>query len=359
MLNLFLTLISCLLASTTPPYFEVETLTKNQGVIWSMAFVDSDHILFSVRSGQFKKIALSTGKVTDIKGAPSVFEKGQGGLLGLLLDKDFQKNKKIYFSYAKEQAGKASTALASAVLKESELVDVREIFVAKPAVSGGVHFGGRLAQDNQGHLYLSVGERGERDFAQKLDSHHGKIIRLMSDGSIPKDNPFINRAGALPEIFSFGQRNPQGLFFDGEKNILWESEHGPRGGDEINIIKAGANYGWPVVTYGKEYWGPKIGEGSEKEGIESPLYQFTPSIAPSGLLLYKGSAFKNWKGNLFSGSLVLTHLNRLVLEGGKIVKEERLLENLVERFREVIEGPDGLIYLSTDNGMILRLRPKG
>ncbi len=230
---------------------------------------------------------------------------------------------------------------------------------ARSASATGRHFGSRIVFDVQGHLFFSVGDRGVRPNGQDLTTHAGSILRLNLDGSLPADNPFLNRPGALPEIYSFGHRNPQGLAYDAKRERLWSIEHGPRGGDEINLIKAGENYGWPVVSHGKEYWGPMmVGEATHKAGMMDPVKVYVPSIAPGSLLLYSGKAFPGWRDDLFSGALKLTHLNRVSLnQEGQPVAEERLLESLGERIRALAEDPQGWLYLSTDSGKILRLRP--
>ena len=250
--------------------------------------------------------------------------------------------------------------MARARIKNGSLVNWQDLLVSDSATGTGRHFGSRIAFDNQGHVFFGIGDRGERDNAQDLSNHAGSIIRLNLDGTVPDDNPFVNQQDKRDEIWSYGHRNPQGLVFDPQKKNLWSIEHGPRGGDEINLIKKGNNYGWPVVSHGKEYWGPiSVGEGTEKPGMESPLKVYIPSIAPGSLIYYSAEAFPGWQNSLFSGALKLRHLNRVtVLGDGQLGEEQRLLESLDERIRALKQGPQGWIYFSTDNGKIMRLRPE-
>ena len=362
--------------------FEVETIAQNLGVVWGMTFINEEDILFTERSGNIKILHTRNGKVSSVQGAPTVYAKGQGGLLDIAIHPHFSKNRTIYFSYSKIKGSKQTTAVAKAVLKGQKIVQRKDIFIAQPFLSAVRHFGSRLVfapssgqvspsgakGPHQWFLYVTVGDRAHRNYAQKLNNHLGKILRLTDQGQAPQDNPFVSVKGALPEIWSYGHRNPQGLFIHPETGQLWGQEHGPRGGDEINLIKKGGNYGWPVITYGKEYWGPAIGEGFVKQGMEQPVKYYTPSIAPSGLLIYSGKQFKNWKNSFFSGALVLRHLNRLEIihpqrktlrpRVPRAGREERLLSHLNFRVRHVIEGPKGYIYLSVDAGKILKLKPK-
>ena len=337
--------------------FAVDILAEKLGIIWGMVFINKKEILFTEREGNIKKLNIQTGDIHSVSGAPEVYARGQGGLLDITLHPNFSKNKKVYLSYSKIEGGKQTTAVAVGILAGNQLVQLRDIFVARPAISSGHHFGSRMVFDQKGFLYVTVGDRHDRHSAQKWDNHLGKVLRLTEEGKAPMDNPFVTVKGALPEIWSLGHRNPQGLFIHPETGQLWEQEHGPRGGDEINLIKKGGNYGWPVITYGREYWGPKIGEGFEKRGMEQPIKYYIPSIAPCGLLIYSGRKFKEWKNDFFSGALVLQHLNRLVVVNQKVQKEERLLAHLGFRVRHVIEGPQGFIYISVDQGKILKLRP--
>lgn len=360
-------------SSTSEP-FSVEVVAEDLGIVWGMVFINNEELLFTEREGFIKILNIKTGAIASVSEAPKVYAKGQGGLLDITLHPNFSKNKKIYLSYSKIKGSKQTTAVATGILKREKvqlnkgaksvktveqisITSLKDIFLAQPAISASRHFGSRLVFDRRGFLYVTIGDRTERDLAQKLDNHFGKVLRLNDRGKAPKDNPFVSVENALPEIWSFGHRNPQGLFIHPVTGELWEQEHGPRGGDEINLIKKGKNYGWPVITYGREYWGPEIGQGNQKEGMEQPIKYYVPSIAPSGLLIYSGKKFKKWKGHFFSGALVLRHLNRLEIVNKKAIKEERLLSDLESRVRHVIEGPKGFIYVSVDQGKILKLKP--
>lgn len=295
-----------------------------------------------------------------MQGLPQIRATGQGGLLDLLPHPDFATNRLLYFSYSANFGGGVTTHVARGQLQDGALKDVEVLFRAEPASSGRVHFGSRLSFDKEGYLYISVGERGQMQRAQKLDDHAGKIIRIHDDGRIPEDNPFVGRNDARPEIFSFGHRNPQGMAVHPQTGEIWAHEHGPRGGDEINLIRPGANYGWPVVTLGIDYTGFTIGEGLQHmPGMDDPLHHWTPSIAPSGMAFYTGESFSRWQGDLFVGALAHRHLARLKLAGLVVVEEERLLEDLGKRIRDVRVGPDGNIWLLTDHdpGQLLRLEP--
>jgi len=277
----------------------------------------------------------------------------------------FAENRLVYWSYAEPGDGGNSTAVARGRLNqdESALTDVEVIFSQKPKVRSTAHFGSRLVFDGKGHLFITMGERSSAKFreqAQDLNSHLGKVVRLNEDGSVPKDNPFVGKEGARPEIWSYGHRNVQAAALNPVTGELWEIEHGPKGGDELNVAEAGKNYGWPVISYGKNYSGTPVGSGKAKaEGMEDPLYQWTPVIAPSGMMFYSGKLAPEWERNIFVGGLRAEALVRLELEGRKVLHEERLLENLGERIRDVVEGPDGAIYVATDadNGKIFRIMP--
>ena len=281
-------------------------------------------------------------------------------MLDVATGPDYTTRDWLYFTYSKSTVSGAVTTLARAKRRGNQLSGWQELLVTDSATSGYRHFGSRIAFDQQGHVFFGVGDRGERDSAQDLSSHAGTIMRLRLDGSIPDDNPFLSRDNALPEIWSYGHRNPQGLLYDNNTGNLWSIEHGPRGGDEINLVVKGANYGWPVISYGKEYWGPvSIGEGTEKPGMEQPVKVYIPSIAPGSLLLYSATAFPQWQGNLFSGALKLRHLNRVSISmDNKAIAEERLLGDLNERIRALVQSPEGWIYFSTDSGKIIRMRPR-
>lgn len=337
---------------------QVRTLTQGQGVIWGFDFLPDGQIIFTEREGHIKILNPSSGQVINVKGSPEVVAQGQGGLLDIYLHPQFAKNHTLYLTYSKAVADGATTALARARLHNHELKDLKDIFVAQPANNNRIHFGSRVVMDAENYLFISIGDRGDRDQAQNLESHLGTVLRLHEDGRIPEDNPFANDPKAKAEIWSYGHRNAQGLSFHPSTGELWGQEHGPRGGDEINLIKKGLNYGWPVITHGREYHGPRIGP-SAKEGMEPPIHHWTPSIAPSGLTFYTGNKFPAWQGHLFSGALAHTHLNRLALsENRKSVQQEaKYLGFLKKRIRHVKEHTDGYIYLSTDDGFLLRLEP--
>ena len=344
-----------------PGTFRVETIATGFLAPWGMAFVNSHELVITERIGTVKILNPDTGTIISLTGVPAVLADGQGGLMDVAVSPDYPDTRKLYFTYTKMVNGQGVTTLAIATREGNRLSHWHDLIVTDSGTNTGRHFGSRIAFDQQGHIFFSVGDRGERPHAQNTSNHAGSILRLNLDGSIPKDNPFLNRKGYRAEIWSYGHRNPQGLVFDVKTGRLWAIEHGPRGGDELNLIEKGRNYGWPIISYGKEYWGPiAVGEGTAKVGMEQPRKVYIPSIAPSGLMVYQGDAFPDWKGNLFTGALKLTHLNRIVLsDEGIPVAEERLLDDMNERIRAIAQGPDGLIYFSTDSGKIARLKPTG
>ena len=327
-------------------------------IIWGLKLLSETELLLTQKRGGLKKFNLKTRELVDIKGAPQkVYFGGQAAFFDIELHPQFQKNSWIYFSYATEKDGKRTTEIARGKLLGNEIKDLKPIFTAQPFYSESHHFGGRITFDDQGFLFIAVGDRGNRDLAQDLSRHNGKIIRIHDDGRAPKDNPFVSQENARPEIWSYGHRNPQGLVFDAPSKKLWSHEHGPRGGDEINLIQKGVNYGWPIITYGKEYWGPvSIGEGTSKPGMQQPVYYYVPSIAPCGYLVYRGKMFDAWRGQHFLGALARQHINRVKIENSKFVSENRLLESLGERVRELELGPEGEILFSTDSGKLMSLR---
>ncbi|MCK5648573.1 MAG: PQQ-dependent sugar dehydrogenase [Gammaproteobacteria bacterium] len=340
--------------------YELELLISGLQIPWGMAFLSSGEMIFTQRNGQIGIIHLKSRKINWLKNLPAIYHKGQAGLLDVAVSPDYKKTGWIYFTYSKKLGGQSATTLARARLQNNSLQDWQDLLVSQSIESTSHHYGSRIAFDNKGHVFFSIGDRGKRPNAQNLKNHAGSVLRLNLDGSIPKDNPFIGQTDALPEIWSYGHRNPQGLVYDSINDRLWLIEHGPRGGDEINLVLAGKNYGWPVISYGKEYWGPvSVGESTHKKGMEQPVKVYIPSIAPGSLMLYSGRAFAKWQGNLFSGALKLTHLNRIVISSeAEAIAEQRLLETLGERIRCVVESPEGWIYLSTDSGKILRLKPE-
>lgn len=319
-------------------------------MIWGMTFLTPDRLLFTERAGKVKVLDLTGGGITEITGLPNIYVQGQGGLMDVAKIGDH-----LYFTYVKPVSGEGRTTLARARLDGRALADWQDLLITESADSGGRHVGSRIAFDGD-YVFFSIGDRGERPNGQDLTTHAGAILRLHPDGRVPADNPFQNHPDALPEIWSYGHRNPQGLVFG--EGRLWSNEHGPRGGDEINLIERGANYGWPEVSHGKEYFLPKlVSPISERDDVVSPLHVWIPSIAPADLLYYTGTAFPDWHGNLFSAAL-RGHLSRIVLDAdNRVLREEQLLEDLGERIRSLQQGPDGFIYFSTDNGNIYRLAP--
>ena len=352
-----------LLANSKEMPYQVDTVVERLRIPWAMVFIAPDQILFTERNGKLGLLIPSSGEFTYLKGGPKVRASGQGGLLDAAVRPGYQNGDWIYFTYSKEHKGKgpvkSTTTLARAKLQGEQFVELEDMLVTQSLSNSDYHFGSRITFDGEGHLFFSIGDRGHRPNAQDLSTHSGSILRLKIDGNVPDDNPFVNQTNALPEIWSYGHRNPQGLFYERQKKRLWSIEHGPRGGDEINLINPGLNYGWPTISYGKEYYSfAQVGESTHKEGMEQPVKFYVPSIAPGSLIVYSGKAFPNWKGNLFSGALAKRHLNRVEIDpDGNAVAEERLLEKLRERIRAIVESPEGWIYLSTDMGKILRLKP--
>ncbi len=346
---------TALLADNDLP-FNVELVTSDLGIPWGLAFLNADELLITEREGSAKILSLRSGEITPLKGVPEAFADGQGGLLDVAVPQD--RDGWIYFTYSKPVDDGAATTLARAQLNGDRLTRWEDLLVTQSANSTGYHFGSRIVFDDWGHLFFTVGDRGKRPNGQNLDNHAATILRLNRDGTTPPDNPFVGQAGTLPEIWSYGHRNPQGIAIDSRQR-LWAIEHGPRGGDELNRITPGSNYGWPVISYGKEYWGPiAVGEGTHKAGMEQPVKYYVPSIAPGSLIAYSGKAFPAWRDNLFAGALKLRHINRITLnDQGEAVGEERLLESLNERIRDLVESPEGWIYFSTDSGKIFRIRP--
>jgi glucose/arabinose dehydrogenase len=335
----------------------VELIADSLRVPSAIAFLPDGRALVAERAaGRLDLIDLRSGARVVLAGLPPVFAETDGGMLDVLPHPEYARNGWIYLAYSIRTGGGTTTVVDRARLRDTSLVDRHRLFAALPAVDNGHHFGCRLVLQN-GYLFISLGDRDQRDRAQQLDTHHGKIVRLHEDGRVPTDNPFVGVRGALPEIWSLGHRNPQGLAL--RDGILWEHEHGPFGGDEINIIRRGANYGWPLITYGHEYEGGPVGEGlTAKRGLEQPVHYFIPSIAPSGMTFYTGEAFPKWRGNLFIGAMGLTHLGRYTFRGDTLVREERLFDGMPWRVRAVTQAPDGSLYMAVDTGgMVLRLRP--
>jgi glucose/arabinose dehydrogenase len=335
----------------------VETVARGLNHPWALAFLPDGRLLVTERPGRMRILA-KDGKLSPaLAGVPKVMASGQGGLHDVVLDRVFAQNRTVYFCFAEPTGGGGRTALASARLVDEgapRLDDMKVIFRQEGPLSSGSHFGCRIAQPADGNLFLTMGDHyRSRDEAQNLANHIGKIVRVRPDGSVPPDNPFVGRPGVKPEIWSYGHRNSQGAALHPQSGKLWMHEHGPRGGDEVNVIEKGRNYGWPVIGYGIDYSGAKIHQGTHRDGMEQPIK------APSGMAFYAGDLFPAWRGNLFVGALAGHLVARLELDGERVVKEERLLQQLGERIRDVRQGPDGALYLATDSssGRILRVAP--
>lgn len=342
---------------TNDPRLSLSVVASGLDSPWSVAFLPGGGYLVTERDGRLRRIEADGRIFAPIAGVPPVAASGQGGLLDVVLDRNFATNQVIYLSYAEPGEGGAGTAVARATLGATGLSDLTVIFRQVPKVAGGRHFGSRIVQAKDGHLFITTGDRGQQAFAQDLKSTIGKVIRIRPDGTVPDDNPFVGTEGARPEVWTLGHRNAQGATLHPATGQLWLHEHGARGGDEVNVPQAGKNYGWPVITLGVDYSGAKIGEGRAKAGLEQPLHSWTPSIAPSGMAFSTHASFKDWRGDLFVGALAGARLMRVDLEGDRIVGEEALLTDFGERIRDVREGPDGALYLLTDGagGRLLRL----
>ncbi|MPZ10964.1 MAG: PQQ-dependent sugar dehydrogenase [Kiloniellaceae bacterium] len=329
---------------------------------WGMAFLPDGGMLITERPGRLRLLKDGRLQPEAIAGTPEVVARGQGGLLDVALHPDFADNRLVYLSYAGAGEDGVGTEVARARFDGSRLEDLEVIFRAEPKTSGRNHFGSRLLFADDGTLYITLGDRYSfKEEAQNPANHLGSIVRLNDDGSVPDDNPFVGRQDARPEIFSYGHRNVQGLALQRATGTLWAHEHGPQGGDEVNILRPGANYGWPAITYGIDYSGAIISEKTSAPGMEQPVVFWDPSIAPSGMAFYDGDRFPKWKGDLFVGALAHQHLRRLMIEGQRVVGQEVLLEELGERIRDVRVGPDGYLHVLTDssNGRLLRLEPAG
>jgi glucose/arabinose dehydrogenase len=344
----------------------ITTETVASGLVhpWALAFLPDGRILVTERPGRLR-IVDRNGRLSEpLAGVPEVAARGQGGLLDVAIDPNFSENRLVYLSYAEgADDGTSSTAVSRGQLGEGRLENVQRIYSQQPKVQSGGHFGSRLVFSQDGKLFVTQGDRQSSRFrqqAQDLSSGIGKIVRINPDGSIPRDNPFVGRNDARPEIWSYGHRNAQAAALHPETGQLWTVEHGARGGDELNHPEAGKNYGWPVITYGRDYNGSSIGEGSAREGMEQPVYYWDPVIAPSGMVFYTGDRYPGWKGSAFVGSMTPGALVRLTIADGRVTTEERYLGDLNERIRDVQQGPDGLLYLVTDSpqGRVLRVVPK-
>jgi aldose sugar dehydrogenase len=338
--------------------YTFETVVPDLNIPWGMAFLPDGSMLITEKSGEL--IHFKNGQKTTINGFPEVYVRGQGGLMDVKLHPNYEQNGWIYFSYASaEGEGEGgNTAIVRAKLNGNNLENVEQLYKASPNTKKGQHFGSRIEFDNEGYLYFSIGERGERDVnPQDITRDCGKIYRLFDDGRIPEDNPFVNTPNAKKAIYSYGHRNPQGMIKNPETGAIWEHEHGPQGGDEINIIQKGKNYGWPVISYGINYNGTPFTDITEKEGMEQPVFYWVPSIAPSGMTFVSSNKYPDWKGNILAGSLKFEYLERLVLTDGKVTKREKLLEK-IGRVRHVVQAPDGYIYVAVEGKGIVKIVPK-
>lgn len=348
--------------------FRVEEVVTGLDRPWALEFLPDGRLLMTERPGRLRIVTVDGALSEPLANVPEVMAEEQGGLLDVALAHDFATSSRIYLSYAEPREGGSGTSVAAATLRlegTPRLEDVQVIFRQLPTFKNGKHFGSRIAVTSAGPLFVGLGERftdETREKAQTLDNHLGKVVRIHGDGSVPADNPFVGQEGALPEIWSIGHRNIQSAALHPDTGKLWIVEHGPKGGDEVNLPEAGKNYGWPRVSYGVNYDGSPVGSGdASAPGIVEPIYYWVPSIAPSGLLFYTGDAFPAWRGDMFVGALVEEHLARLVVEDGRVIAEERLLTDLGRRIRDVAQGPDGLVYVLTDgkDAKLLRLAPNG
>ena len=350
--------------STERHTVEMTTLTENLSHPWGMTFLPDGSLLVTERDGILNHISADGSERKEIKGTSEVVARSQGGLLDVNIDPNFEDNGWVYISYSEpdpEGGDGNSTAVTRGKIDGGQWIDGEVVFRQAPKYESGAHFGSRLIFSPEGHLFITLGDRYSRmEDAQTLDNHHGKIVRIWPDGSIPEDNPFVNDDKALDEIWSYGHRNVQGADIHPETGELWTIEHGPQGGDEVNIPEAGKNYGWPIVTYGEDYGGGEIGIGTHKEGMEQPFYYWLPSIATAGSIFYTGEPFKHWQGDLLVTALRGQMISRLDLQDGRMIHEERLFDGDIDfRIRDIEQGPDGMLYILTDedNGRLVKLTP--
>jgi len=335
--------------------FITETVVDGIDIPWGMDFISENEILVTEKKGTLYRV--TNGEKAEVSGLPEIYKRGQGGLLDVALHPDYKNNKIIYFTAGVHIEGDegGNTALYCGELNENSLSNIKLLYKGNPNTKKGQHWGSRIVFDNKGHLFFGIGDRGNRDAnPQDLNRDGGKIYRLNLDGSIPEDNPFADQEGALKALYSYGHRNPQGMTVHPETGEIWENEHGPKGGDEINIIQKGKNYGWPVITYGINYSGTSITDKTSMPGMEQPFYYWVPSIAPSGMAFSSSDVYGDWKGDLFIGSLKFEYLERLVIKKNKVVKREKILDGL-GRVRNVKEGPDGYLYIAIEGKGILKL----
>lgn len=346
-----------ILAGTVAPCLAQTTMTPMVTGLdepWGLDHLPDGSVLITEKEGRV--LLWGDGGVKEVSGTPVVSDSGQGGLLDVTVARDFARTRTVWFSYSKPQPGGSGTALAAARLSEdaSQLENLRDLFVMAPGSSGGRHFGSRVVEAADGTLFLTIGDRGDRPEAQNRSNHIGSIVRINRDGTVPADNPFVGEADVQPEIWSYGHRNPQGAGLDA-RGRLWTAEHGARGGDEVNLIRKGANFGWPVISYGRHYSGLKIGEGTSKPGMEQPAHYWDPSMAPSGLLVYTGDMFPEWNGNIFVGSLKFDYIARLEVSGESVREVAQISNDATQRVRDIAQAPDGSIwFISVGNGAIYR-----
>ena len=338
--------------------FRIDTIARGLEFPWGATFLPNGDLLVTERPGRVRLIRGGVLQAEPMAGGPEVRARGQGGLLDIAAHPQFAQNRLVYLTYSKPGLRGATTALARARLEGDRLVGLHDVFVADAWSMAGQHFGSRIVFDGAGHVFISVGERGDMQRAQDVGDHAGSIVRLHDDGRVPSDNPLAGRSGARPEIWSFGHRNPQGMIRHPMTGDLWANEHGARGGDELNLVRPGRNYGWPLITHGVNYSGQPISADTARTGLEQPVVHWTPSIAVSGLAVYTGDRFPRWRANMFTGALAGQQLRRLVLDGTRVTHQEVLLRNRMP-IRQVLNGPDGHLYLLThqQNGAVLRLVP--
>ena len=337
--------------------YEMELVFENEGIIWGLEFLNDNSILATLKSGSI--IHFKDGVKKELKGVPEIYLRGQGGLLDIAIHPNFRKNKFVYLSYASEDIeGKGgNTTISRAILNDDTLEELEVLYKGTPDSRKGQHFGGRMEFDNENYLFFSIGDRGNRNVnPQDITIDGGKIYRIKDDGTIPKDNPFYNDGNAKKAIYSYGHRNPQGMFKHPVSGKIWTNEHGPRGGDEINIIEKGKNYGWPKITYGINYSGTTITKNKSLPNMEQPLYYWIPSIAPSSFEYISSEIYPNWKGSLLAGALVFKYIERIVLEDDIVVSRSKIAENL-GRPRDIKQGPDGYIYVSIENKGVYKIMP--
>ncbi|WP_170375366.1 PQQ-dependent sugar dehydrogenase [Ruegeria atlantica] len=349
-------LLSADVLQTSSGPVRVTPMVEGLDAPWAIGILPSQGVLITERDG--KLLYVADGKAKSVKGVPDVLAKGQGGLLDVTVARDFSQTREIFLTFSKPQRGGAGTALAVARLSErgDRLTNLRVIFEAVPGGSSGRHYGSRVVEAKDGTLFVTIGDRGERPKAQDRSNHNGTVVRVNRDGSVPGDNPFVQASGVRPEIWSYGHRNPQGAGLDA-RGRLWISEHGAKGGDEVNLVQPGSNYGWPVISFGVHYSGDKIGEGTAKPGMEQPEHYWDPSIAPSGLMVYSGKLWSDWKGDIFVGSLKFDYIARLA--GSPLREVEQIKGPETNRVRDIVEAPDGSIwFISVGEGAVYRMIPE-